>query len=130
MTNQIDAVEQALRKGDIAKAALVKLLFAYAKAEADNSSSVDWSDVDEAFETAKEALPEYYECLVDELKFDDTQDTIRARFKKEIEPLVIQQYGADDEVALNEAFNDWTDSLCKDGEISSFVYNNISRTDD
>jgi hypothetical protein len=62
--------------------------------------------------------------------FDEIQEGIRALFKGEIEPYVIKQYGPDDEIALNEAFNDWTDGLCKDREISNHIYNNVTRTDD
>ena len=29
-----------------------------------------------------------------------------------------------DETALNEAWNNWTDMLCKDGEITDWQYNN------
>jgi hypothetical protein len=126
--NTHQSVEDALRKGDVAKAALAQLLLAYAKAE--DGGSVEWSDVDLAVEYAKEAMPGYYECILDEINFDDTQEQLRVRFKEEIEPAVIAQYGADDKFALNEAFNDWTDSLCKDGEISNYVYNNVTRTDD
>lgn len=127
-TNTHQSVEDALRKGDVTKAALVQLMFAYAKAEA--TRDIEWTDVDLALEYAKEAMPGYYECILDEIQFDDTQDALRARFKEEIEPLVVEQYGADDEIALNEEFNNWTDSLCKDGEISQYVYNNVTRTDD
>jgi hypothetical protein len=113
---------------ELAKQALIQLLLTYAKAE--ETRDVEWSDVDLAVEYAKEALPGEYERILDELQFDDTQERIRAQFKTDIEPLVIEQYGADDEVALNEEFNNWTDSLCKDGIISDYVYNNITRTDD
>lgn len=37
-------------------------------------------------------------------------------------PLVISQYGASDSVALAESWADYTDALCKDGELSSLQY--------
>lgn len=44
-------------------------------------------------------------------------------FDKEVAPSVIEQYGEDDEPAMSEAFNDWTDMLCKDGVIHEEQYN-------
>jgi len=61
---------------------------------------------------------------------EETESDLRRRFIEEIQPHVIEQYGESDTVALNEAFNNWTDSLCKDGEISEEAYNQVSRTDD
>ena len=39
------------------------------------------------------------------------------RFDEDIAPSVIAYYGEDDEPAMNQAFHDWSDSLCKEGEI-------------
>lgn len=36
-----------------------------------------------------------------------------------------EQYGEEDEIALREGFNEWTDTLCKDGQISPELYNSI-----
>lgn len=46
-------------------------------------------------------------------------------FKQEVLPEVIKKYGKNDRPAINQAFNDFTDNLCKDGLISSKQYNNI-----
>ena len=43
-------------------------------------------------------------------------------FKDSYEQLVIDAYGRDDVIAMREAFNDWTDALCKDGRIDSTQY--------
>ena len=43
-------------------------------------------------------------------------------FDEDVAQNVIEQYGADDTVAMNEAFNDWTDMLCKDGVIHEVQY--------
>lgn len=61
--------------------------------------------------------------------FEEIETGLRALFVAEIQPFVIAQYSADDEIALNEAFNNWTDMLCKDGEISDHIYNNVTRDD-
>ena len=45
-------------------------------------------------------------------------------FDEQVAPLVINQYGADDTPAMSEAFNNWTDGLCKDGEIHEWQYSN------
>lgn len=60
--------------------------------------------------------------------FDVVQDWLRNRFNTEIAPAVVEMYSADDEIALNEEFNNWTDSLCKDGVISEEIYNEVCRT--
>lgn len=51
-------------------------------------------------------------------------------WESEIKPLVIAQYGADDEPALSESWNDYTDSLCKDGELSDLQYHYCPAWDD
>jgi hypothetical protein len=43
-------------------------------------------------------------------------------FDEEIAPFVIEQYGEDDKPAMNEAFNDWSDSLCKDEQLHDLQY--------
>lgn len=52
-----------------------------------------------------------------------SEQELSDRFDLEVLPHVIEQYGEDDSVAINEAFNDWTDGLCKDGEIHESQYN-------
>lgn len=51
-------------------------------------------------------------------------------WKSEIKPAVIAQYGADDEPALSEAWNDYTDGLCKDGELTDLQYHYCPAWDD
>lgn len=48
----------------------------------------------------------------------------RKIFKEQFAPHI----PAHDTVALNTAFNDWTDSLCKDGTITERQYRTWSRT--
>lgn len=65
----------------------------------------------------------FYDCTEDEQ--EPNQEEISQRFDNEIMPSVIQQYGENDKPAINEAFNNWTDGLCKDGQISSLLYSRI-----
>lgn len=51
-------------------------------------------------------------------------------WKSEIKPHVIAQYGADDECALSESWNDYTDSLNKDGDLSDLQYQYCPAWDD
>lgn len=52
-----------------------------------------------------------------------SEDELSKRFDEEVLPSVIEAYGEDDEPAISEAFNNWTDMLCKDGEIHPEQYN-------
>ena len=54
-----------------------------------------------------------------------------AQFAEYLLPVVVAGYeqdGKPDYVARSEAWNDWTDQLCKDGEISDWQYNNWSQS--
>ena len=53
-----------------------------------------------------------------------TEEQLSELFDNEVLPLVVEQYGEDDIIAINTAYNDWTDMLCKDGEITDEQYNN------
>lgn len=43
-------------------------------------------------------------------------------FRNEIKPAVVDQYGKGDKVAMREAWNNYTDMLCKDGQITLKKY--------
>lgn len=45
-----------------------------------------------------------------------------AEFKADILPHVIKQYGKNDKPAIEQAWNDWTDALCKNGRITQHQY--------
>ena len=47
-------------------------------------------------------------------------------FKRDVLPSVVDQYGEDDTIAINEAFNNYTDELCKDGLITDAQYEMIT----
>ncbi len=61
------------------------------------------------------------EALAVEYGLPDSEQMVSDMFDETIAPSVLKQYGAD-QVAFNEAFNNWTDSICKDGVISSSQY--------
>jgi hypothetical protein len=45
-----------------------------------------------------------------------------ADFMESRYPAVVKRYGADDTIALNEEWSYFTDSLCKDRQITSHQY--------
>lgn len=51
-------------------------------------------------------------------------------WNSEIKPAIVAQYGADDAPALSESWNDYTDSLCKDGELCALQYHHAPAYDD
>lgn len=53
-----------------------------------------------------------------------SEEALSDRFDEEVAPLIIAQYGENDQPAINQAFNNWTDSLREEGEIHSEQYNN------
>jgi hypothetical protein len=54
-----------------------------------------------------------------------TDEQVVECFEEFVLPHVIKDYGEDDEIAIRTAFNDYTDMLCKDGEISDEQYNDM-----
>ena len=51
-------------------------------------------------------------------------------FTAEILPAVVKTYGERDTIAINEAWNDYTDSLTKDGELNDLQYHYCPAFDD
>ncbi|MCK4462881.1 MAG: hypothetical protein KAU58_01060 [Candidatus Omnitrophica bacterium] len=51
-----------------------------------------------------------------------TEQEAVARFKKDVYPLIVKYYGEDDVIAMREAFNNYTDMMCKNGEITLEMY--------
>ena len=61
-----------------------------------------------------------------------TRDEAIEIFDSCILPIVVEEYEQDgraDECARRETWNNWTDSLCKDREISDWQYENWSQPD-
>jgi len=70
-----------------------------------------------------ENLLDMVELYANECGYIASEQELSDLFDESIAPEVIKQYGPDDEVAMSEAFNNWSDSLCKDGEIHPAQYN-------
>lgn len=51
-----------------------------------------------------------------------TKVQVLASFRKDILPAIIRQYGRDDHIAIREAWNNYTDTLCKAKEITRKQY--------
>lgn len=69
------------------------------------------------------------ELYADSQGFIASEDDLSEKFDNEIMPSLIEHYGKkgelfDDETMMNEEFNNWSDSLCKDGEIHPLQYDN------
>ena len=61
-----------------------------------------------------------------------TRDEAIEIFDSCILPIVVEEYeqdGRPDEVARRETWNNWTDGLCKDREISDWQYENWTHPD-
>ncbi len=54
-----------------------------------------------------------------------TEEQVVEAFEESFKPFLLAQFGPDDEIALREAFNDYTDSLCKEGQISNKMYDTM-----
>ena len=52
----------------------------------------------------------------------NSEQTLSDHFDEDIAPLIIEQYGENDEPAMNQAFSVWADSLCIDGELHELQY--------
>lgn len=75
----------------------------------------NWDNYDTILEIVEELAT--YEGWV------SSEEELSKKFDEEVAPLVIEQYGENDSDAMNQSFNDWSDSLCKDGEIHEAQYN-------
>ena len=71
-----------------------------------------------------ENLLELIEMVAEYNGWIASEDELSDLFDEHIAPMVLEQYDEDDTVAFNEAFNDWTDSLCKEGTIHHWQYEN------
>lgn len=52
-----------------------------------------------------------------------SQKAARQYFNEEFKPGIVAQYGHNDIPALDEAFNNWVDSMTKDGYMPVHAYN-------
>lgn len=51
-----------------------------------------------------------------------TKEEAIKRFKEEVMPYIRKEYGKDDKTVVEQAWNDWTDALQKEGEITAHQY--------
>jgi hypothetical protein len=58
-----------------------------------------------------------------------SQREARRIFRDDVKPYVVERYGPRDTVALDEAWNEWTDQLHKERRISARAYDRWTRTD-
>lgn len=72
-----------------------------------------------------ENLLEVVELLAHSNRWIASEEELSDLFDQDIAPMVIEQYGEDDTIAMSEAFNNWSDRLCKDGEIHPEQYANL-----
>lgn len=70
-----------------------------------------------------ENLLDMIELYAHEIGAIESEEELSERFDATIAESVIERYGEEDIPAMSEAFNNWTDSLCKDGEIHPAQYN-------
>ena len=70
-----------------------------------------------------ENLLEIVEMYAEKVGNIASESELSEKFDSEVVQAVIDQYGEDDQVAIDTAFNDWTDSLCKHGVIHPEQYN-------
>ena len=82
----------------------------------------------EAYNAPFDARLESFETEINERIFEKDLDTVRSLWP-EVRAMIVAQYGEKDEIALNQGFNEYTDSLCKDGQISGYTYDKITEDD-
>ncbi len=65
---------------------------------------------------------ELVECYALENGFISSEEKLSDIFDEDILPSVIEEYGADDQIAIDTTFNDWSDGICKDGYLHPVQY--------
>ncbi len=65
---------------------------------------------------------EIIEALAEHENMICCEEELSELFDRDIAPSVIEQYGADDEPAISEAFNNWSDGLVKDHQLHPVQY--------
>jgi len=62
--------------------------------------------------------------IIKKARFAMTKRQAEKYFNENIKPCIWRTYTKKDKAAMREAWNDWTDSLCKDGKITQKQYYN------
>ena len=69
-----------------------------------------------------ENLLEMVEMYAEEVGAISSEEMLSELFDYDIVQSIIEEYSEDDTVAINEGFTNWSDMLCKDGEIHPEQY--------
>ena len=82
-----------------------------------------------------ETLLEMVELYAEEMGYMTSEEELSERFDAHVFPYIIEAHGTQgaeftDTVMSNEAYNNWTDELCKDHEIHPEQYNKYCYTGD
>ena len=64
-----------------------------------------------------------------ESAFEEIQDLINNDFNENLAPHIVKAYGTNDQSAIDEAYNNYTDMLCKDNVIPEWVCNELTHDD-
>ena len=51
-----------------------------------------------------------------------SEEELSEQFDEWVAPMVIEEYGEDDTIAMSEAFSNWADARCRDGDIHDEQY--------
>ena len=51
-----------------------------------------------------------------------SEEELSEQFDEWIAPTVVEEYGEDDTIAMSEAFSNWADARCRDGDIHDEQY--------
>ena len=73
-----------------------------------NFNQVDLLDIVEAYAEDKNLI--------------SSEEKLSKRFDEDVLPSIIEAYGEDDQPAIDGGFNDWSDGLCRDGDIHEIQY--------
>lgn len=69
------------------------------------------------FEHQKLTALQLAEAFAEENDLPSSEEEVSRLFDDNVAPSVIEEYGPHDDVAMSEAFNNWTDGLEKDGQL-------------
>lgn len=67
------------------------------------------------------------ELYADSQGYIASEDELSEAFDEQVMPNILEKYGKlgeafDDDIMVNEEFNNWSDALCKNGEIHPLQY--------
>lgn len=80
---------------------------------------MNWNNVD-LIEMVELYAEDNNRCMT--AKLIASEQELSDKFDEEVAQSVIAEYGRDDQCAIDQAFNDWTDGLCKDGDLHPEQY--------